>query len=194
MDTMEPKPNDPAKRDRIRSAIRFGASVLLFALAFTVFLVVLRARREGKVPTFFGYSFSVVVTGSMEPDIRVGELLIVRETPMERICEGDDVLFISQSGPIEGEAIVHRVIEVGTDGEGIYFRTQGVNNGNVPDNDRVHRSNYVGKAVGHSVFWGKIFGFLSDLRVLMMIAVLVIAVPFVVRQVIRIVRLAKSDE
>ena len=184
---------EPSEKKKTGSIVRFAVSAVLFLLAFSVFLVVLRARRENKVPTFFGLSFSVVVTGSMEPDIRVGELLVVREIPMDRVEEGDDILFISQSGPVQGEAIVHRVIEKGTDGNGIYFRTEGINNGGVADPDRVHADNYVGKAVLHSVFWGKIFGFLSNIEVLMMIAVLVIVIPFAIRQVIKIIRLAKSD-
>ena len=186
--------NEPKPQKQTGSVVRFVISVVLFLLAFSVFLVVLRAKRENKVPAFFGYSFSVVVTGSMEPDIRVGELLVVRETEMDRVEVGNDVLFISRSGPVEGEAIVHRVIEKGTDGNGIYFRTEGVNNGGVPDSDRVYEDNYVGKAVWHSVFWGKIFGFLSNVEVLMMIAVLVIVIPFAVRQVIKIIHLVKSNE
>lgn len=186
--------NEPTGQKRAGSVARFVISAILFLLAFSVFLVVLRAKKENKIPTFFGYSFSVVVTGSMEPDIRVGEFLVVRETDMDRVEVGEDILFISQSGPVQGEAVVHRVIEKGTDAEGIYFRTQGINNGGIADSDRVRAENFIGKAVWHSVFWGKIFGFLSHIEVLMMIAVLVIVVPFAIRQVIKIVRLAKSDE
>ena len=185
--------NEPTGQKRAGSVARFVISAILFLLAFSVFLVVLRAKKENKIPTFFGYSFSVVVTGSMEPDIRVGEFLVVRETNMDRVEVGDDILFISQSGPVQGEAVVHRVIEKGTDAEGIYFRTQGINN-SLADSDRVRAENYIGKAVWHSEFFGKIFGFLSNIEVLMMIAVLVIVIPFAIRQVIKIVRLVKSRE
>ena len=95
---------------------------------------------------------------------------------------------------MQGEAIVHRVIEKGSDARGIYFRTEGINNGGVADSDRVRAENYIGKAVWHSEFFGKIFGFLSNIEVLMMIAVLVIVIPFAIRQVIKIVRLVKSRE
>ena len=189
MTTTEPK----GRKRSTASVVRFAVSVVLFLLAFSIFLVVLNAKREHKTPTFFGYSFSVVVTGSMEPDIRVGDLLVVRETEMDRIEVGDDILFISRSGPVRGEAIVHRVFEKETDADGIYFRTRGINNGGLADEDFVRSENFVGKAVWHSAFWGKIFGFLSNFEVLLMIAILVIVIPFAIRQVIKIVRLIKSN-
>ena len=181
------------ERKSIKSFIRFVATVLVFLLVFAVFWTVFNARRQGKIPTFFGYSFSIVVTGSMEPDIKVGELLIVKETDMKNVNVGDDVMFVSQSGVIKGEHVVHRVIEKGTDEKGVFLRTQGVHNA-VADSDSVREENFVGKAVAHSVFWGKIFGFLADSRTLMMIAVLVLVVPFVIKQIIKIVRLSKSKD
>ena len=183
----------PEKPGKLRAALRFLSSALLFLIVFWVFLVVLNAKRQNKVPAFFGYSFSIVVTGSMEPDIGVGDLLIVKETGMEEIEVGDDILFVSLSGEIAGEHIVHRVIEKGTDERGIYFRTQGTNNP-IPDLDRVHGDNFVGKAVAHSAALGKVFSFLTNVESIMMIAVVIFTVPFIVRQVVRIVRIAKSEE
>ena len=182
---------EQVKRKSVGSFIRFVATVLVFLLVFAVFWTVFNARRQGKIPTFFGYSFSIVVTGSMEPDIKVGELLIVKEADIESVNVGDDVMFVSMSGIIAGEHVVHRVIEKGTDEKGDFLRTKGVHNA-VADDDVVRDDNLVGKAVVHSVFWGKIFGFLADSRTIMMIAVLVLVVPFVIKQIIKIVRLSKS--
>lgn len=182
-----------ATRKSVGAFLRFTATVLLFLLVFWVFFEVFNAKRQNKSPTFFGYSFSIVITGSMEPDIRVGELLIVRETAPESIEVGDDILFVGQSGAVQGMHIVHRVVEKGTDEAGLYFRTKGTNNP-VADTDVVRASGFLGKAVAHSVFWGKIFGFLADTKSLMMIAVLVLIVPFIIRQIVKIIRIAKSPE
>ena len=184
---------EQVKRKSVRSFISFVATVLVFLLVFAVFWTVFNARRQGKIPTFFGYSFSIVVTGSMEPDIKVGELLIVKEADIKSVNVGDDIMFVSQSGVIKGEYVVHRVVEKGTDEKGDFLRTKGVHN-SVVDVDAVRSGNFVGKAVFHSVFWGKIFGFLADSRTLMMIAVLVLVVPFVIKQIIKIVRIMKSKD
>lgn len=129
----------------------------------------------------------------MEPDIHVGELLIVRETDVGSVGIGDDVLFVAVSGAVQGEHIVHRVIDKQTDAQGIYLRTKGTAN-SLADTDPVREDNFVGKAVAHSVFWGKIFAFLTNVRGVMMLAVLVLTVPFIVRQTVRIVRMAKSSD
>ena len=184
---------EQAKRKTIGAGVRFIATVLLFLVVFWVFFEVFNAKRQGRVPTFFGYSFSVVITGSMEPEIHVGELLIVRSTDIESIEVGNDILFVGKSGVVAGQHIVHRVIEKGTDEKGLWFRTQGVGNAGA-DADLVRADNFVGKAVAHSVFWGKIFSFLTNTEALMMLAVLVLAAPFGVKQIIRIVRATKTDE
>ena len=196
---MEPKPTEKveqaeqAKRKSIGAFIRFTATTLVFLAVFAVFWNVFNAKRQNKIPTFFGYSFSIVVTGSMEPDIKVGELLVVKETDIENIEVGDDIMFVSLSGVIQGEHVVHRVVEKDTDEEGIFLRTKGVNNP-ISDTDLVRRGNFVGKAVAHSAFFGKIFGFLSDSRTIMMAVVLLLVVPFVIKQIIKIIRIAKSKD
>ena len=69
----------------------------------------------------FGVGASVVLSGSMEPTLSVGDLLIVREA--EGYLVGDVVVY--QSG---GMAIVHRILSI--DGENAI--TQGDAN-NAPD-------------------------------------------------------------
>ena len=184
---------EQAKRKTIGAGVRFIATVLLFLVVFWVFFEVFNAKRQGRVPTFFGYSFSVVITGSMEPDIHVGELLVVRKTDIEEIEIGDDILFISKSGVVAGQHIVHRVIDKGTDEKGLWLQTKGTHNAG-PDEALVRSDNFVGKAVAHSVFWGKIFSFLTNTEALMMLAVLVLAAPFALKQILRIVRATKTDE
>ena len=188
---MEQK-TEPARSSRAGAAIRFAASVLLLIVAAGVFFEVISAKREHRVPTFFGYSFSIVITGSMEPDIKVGEFLIVKETPLEEIGEGNDILFTAKSGTIAGERVVHRVIEVGTDADGLYFRTKGTNNA-VADTEVVRADNFIGKAVAHSAFLGAVVSFFSNTYTIVAVMMLLSA-PFIVKQIVKIIKLAKSGD
>lgn len=155
---------------------------LFFAMAIFVFIVTLKAKNENKVPTFFGYSFSIVVTNSMEPDIAVGELLIVKNADIESVSEGEVVVFTGLSGEVAGERIVHKVIEKGTDEEGIYLITQGINNA-VPDADKVRAGNFVGISAGHSLFLGRAVIFLFRAESVLFILLLAVLSVIVVRQV-----------
>ena len=182
---------DRTKRTRrIFSAVGFAAALILFLAAVVVFISTMRARSENRTPTFFGYSFSIVVTGSMEPEIRVGELLVVKPVGMDEIEVGQDIVFVSLSGEIAGERVVHRVVEKDTDSEGLYFRTEGINNHGVTDTDKVRAENFVGAAAGHSMFWGKILGFFTHAETMLWLLVLLIVIPFAVKQIIKIVRAA----
>ena len=182
---------DRAKRaKRVLSVVGFAAALILFATALFVFFSTMSAKRENRPPTFFGYSFSIVVTGSMEPEIRVGELLAVKPVEMDEIEVGQDIVFVSLSGAIAGERVVHRVVEKGTDDEGIYFRTEGINNHGIADTDKVHAANFVGLAAGHSMFWGRILGFFSHTETMLWLLLLLIVIPFAVKQIAKIVRAA----
>ena len=58
-----------------------------------------------KLPMPFGYGWAVVLTGSMEPSIQAGDLIIVSED--KPYDTGDTVVY--QQG---GMLVVHRVVEI----------------------------------------------------------------------------------
>jgi signal peptidase len=154
---------------------------------------------QNKPVKFFGYSFAVVLTGSMEPEIMTGDLIIFKSCDASDINVGDDIVFIAGSGfdKLEGQSIVHRVIEVVEDNssssqesKSVSFRTQGINNFSA-DKDVVTESNLLGVCIYNSAFWGGVFTFFSKYGVIILIAL--IALPFIVKQIIKIVKLSKDD-
>ena len=67
----------------------------------------------------------MVATGSMEPQYNIGDLIIIKETPKEKIQVGDVINYISANGI---DTITHRVVEIlEKDGE-TYYKTNGDNN------------------------------------------------------------------
>jgi len=88
----------------IRSlSIAFFAVTLLILMA-AIFLTVSDRRNTA----IFGFSLFVVVTDSMEPRIRVGELIVVRSVSNPANLEIDDVITFWQNNKI----ITHAIIEV----------------------------------------------------------------------------------
>ena len=71
----------------------------------------------------FGVRPAVIVSGSMHPVLRVGDVVISREVPPEQLKPGDVIQF-SQAGA----TIIHRVVEIHRDGNGITFITRGDRN------------------------------------------------------------------
>lgn len=79
--------------------------------------------------SFFKYRMFTVVTGSMEPEYKVGEVLISKEVDVKDIEVGDDVSYLGKSGSFKGKVVTHRVEKIDKDVDGkLVFHTKGIAN------------------------------------------------------------------
>ena len=137
------------KQRRVGKIISSAVTVLLIITTCFCLFVIVQVMSKGYV-SLGGYSFFKVVTGSMEPNLRVGELIITDDIPIEKLQLGDIVSFRSQSADMYGNIITHRVVDMGKNSEGeIILLTKGNNNLST-DSSYVYKSNYVGKVVWSS--------------------------------------------
>lgn len=124
-------------------------SLLLAAAILLCLLVSLQVRTRGYVD-IGGFSLFRVVTGSMEPTISAGELLLCHATQIESVTTGDIVCYRTELSAIKGAVVTHRVVETGTDKEGrAYLVTQGDAN-LVADADLVRKDDLIGRVVWYS--------------------------------------------
>ena len=134
------------------------STIMIVCIVFLLYATISYSK-TGLV-NFFGYSFHTIQSPSMEPDIKVGDLVIVKKVPYSEIDVGDDILFKCEdtTSAVYGKYVVHRVIEK-TDTEGVY-RTQGVNN---PGPDLVP-SKAEGKVIKVSSSLSGLFNFVTQGR------------------------------
>ncbi|QKE02039.1 signal peptidase I [Nocardioides marmotae] len=115
-------PRAPRVRRVLRGLVGLVTSLVLLvcALAFA-FL--------GVGPHLLGYRTSTMLTGSMEPGIMPGDVVVTTPEPASEVAVGD---VISYHIPVEDHRVeTHRVVEVITNDDGtIAVRTQGDNNEN----------------------------------------------------------------
>ena len=107
--------------------------VTIFALLALIFIWIFIQSRVNpdKVPSLFGYKFFIVLSGSMEPEIYKGDLVIVKNTDSNTLKENDIIAFRDKDGYV----VTHRIVEINYD-DGKKFITKGDNN-NVNDADSV---------------------------------------------------------
>ena len=86
----------------------------------------------------FHTEFKVVLTGSMEPDLHVGSLLVIMPAEYDEIEIGDDITFVRDE---ELNLVTHRVIA--KDDDKMTITTKGIAN-NTPDKPTIYE-NVVGK-------------------------------------------------
>jgi signal peptidase len=87
---------------------------------------------------------SVIATGSMEPVIYPGDVILIEKVhnnDVEKLAIGDIIQF-----RVENFMVSHRIIEVIEGEQGVYYRTKGDNN-NAPDSQPVLPQNIKGRVV-----------------------------------------------
>ena len=116
--------------------------ILLPVLLINVTLIAKSYINADEVPSVGGMFPMIVLTDSMYPEIKSGDLIICNTTEPQRIIEGDVISFFDPMG--SGTAVVtHRVLEVIEEDGELSFRTKGDNN-NAEDQVLVPQDNLVG--------------------------------------------------
>lgn len=131
--------------------IRFLDNASGILLAFTVSVVMIigyQIMTNGYV-TIAGHSMFRVVTGSMEPTIHVGALLICDDTKIEDIKVNDIVCFQSNMSVIKGSVVTHRVVDIKEKDGVLKLVTRGDANP-VADALYVTSSNLIGRVTWYS--------------------------------------------
>lgn len=139
----------------------FTTLLLLFAVVGCLYIV-LQSLSKGYVE-FGGTSLFRVVTGSMEPAIPVGSVLVARDTDIEQIDVDDMVCFHSRIPGSSGVVVTHRVVGIYTDSDGtLCLRTKGDANLSV-DAEPVTQDNLIGRVIWHTGDGSKMAGIVAFL-------------------------------
>lgn len=177
---------EKSKLSKIFNIVTWCILIVVLALILYMFIGSVVAKNKKQPFYLFGkYTFNVVATDSMDPAIKVGDMIIckkvsiekVKATPIVRdengkpIKTGDYVIFtcinpnITVNGKsILGQPIIHQAIEKTIDGSGaVSIKTQGVNAEiTTPDSMPVTEDNFIGVMVVCSSFLGDIAQFFSS--------------------------------
>lgn len=71
--------------------------LIIMILLSAVFMYIAKSNKQ--LPSLFGYSVVTVLSGSMEPDFKVGDTVIVKATPISMLKEGDVIAFYEYQQP-----------------------------------------------------------------------------------------------
>ena len=115
------------------TGILFTAFLCIILVA-NVYTAVVRETTGEPQPDFFGWSWAVVVSGSMEPDIMVDDMVVIHEKSDYFV--GEDIAFVSGD-----KVITHRIIEK----YDTYYVTQGIANNT--EDDPIYPEDVIGKVV-----------------------------------------------
>jgi len=145
------------KKQKIKNKIKIIAYIILIPmLIYNITLIFQAIIKPNETPSFLGIKMYVIISGSMQPELDIGDIVVVKNVEKNELKEGDIISFR------KGQTVVtHRITEVLEQGNEIQFKTKGDNN-NVEDLDKVKEKDVEGKVVQKISYLGNIVLLLSD--------------------------------
>ena len=155
------------KKEMRRKMMRIIVYILVIPiLIYNVTIVYQLFSSSNTTPSFFGYKTFVIVSGSMLPELQIGDIVVIKNVEQSDINEEDIISFR------EGNAIVtHRVKEI-IEGENIQYRTKGDAN-NAEDANLVEIGDVEGEYSFKIPKLGKIIIFMQNKVGIIVIAILI---------------------
>lgn len=132
-------------------------SVLVIAVILTIVSMVQTKKNPGSIASILGYKPLTVLSGSMQPYIKAGDAIIVREAKAPEISTGTVITFRLANGTL----VTHRVVGTSGDGESRTFKTKGDAN-NVEDEGSVSASQLIGKLAVRIPYGGYVGNFIRS--------------------------------
>lgn len=129
--------------------------ILLVLLVIFLFII----RLSGNSPSIFGYHLFRVSSDSMEPTLKVGDVILVGPASADSIHKGDIVTYVADQGEMTGQEITHRVVVEPEIKNGEYtYQTQGDADG-APLDPIITSDQIVGKFVVKLALIDKLYSF-----------------------------------
>ena len=152
------------RKKKIKNIINTTICILLVPLLLNNVLLIMQSIiNPDKTPSFFGMKMYVIISGSMKPELEIGDIVIVKETNNYDLQEGDIISFR------QGQSIVtHRISEVLITDNKIRYKTKGDNN-NIEDTQMISEKEIEGKVIDKIPSLGKIALALKDKTLIIVI-------------------------
>ncbi|MBR3760739.1 MAG: signal peptidase I [Ruminococcus sp.] len=116
--------------------------ILVPILIINITLIIKSHTNKDDVPKIGGYCPLIVLTGSMEPEIKDGDLIIVKQIDGDDVKVGDVISFFDPEST-SNSVLTHRVTEIVEENGSLSFRTKGDAN-NTEDKMAVPEDELVG--------------------------------------------------
>jgi len=118
--------------------------ILIPIMIYNISLIIQSLYNPNKTPSFLGIKTYVIISGSMEPKINIGDIVIAKniKNEEEEINVGDIIAFR------KGESVItHRIVKIEKDENGILRITTKGDNNNTNDSESILINNIEGKII-----------------------------------------------
>lgn len=138
---------------------------LLPILIYNLSLIIQSVLKPYETPNFLGIKTYVIISGSMQPELKIGDIVVVKKITQEDLKVGDIISFRHGQSVITHR--ISRIIE--EDGERKYITKGDFNN--AEDSESVTYNNIEGKVIRSVPQFGKIALMLQDKIVILFLII-----------------------
>lgn len=160
-----------ARQKKVKNALSVvWWAIVIFAVVLSVIVLFQKFVLKSNGVNIFGYSSFIVLSGSMQPEINVGDIVITNEADKANIAENDIITFFDENG----NTITHRVKTIFVSNGVKKYETKGDNN-NTCDVGLISDENIIGKYCFKIPHLGRIiYAAFTPLGVLLIVLVFVL--------------------
>lgn len=120
-------------RNKFKTAFKYVLTpILLVIVLLNLYIIFQKLTHPNQVVKIFGYRTYIVSSGSMEPYLKVGDIILVDKVDSAQEIKVDDIITFTQG---DGKDITHRVIEIKDVNDNRSFVTKGDNNNDIDPNE-----------------------------------------------------------
>lgn len=101
---------------------------IIFIAILFVSITIVTQRVSNNEKSFLGFRLFRVETGSMIPKYKIGDVILIKETDINKIKVGDDVTYYGTSGSMKGKIVTHQVVGISEEDGKKIFETKGIAN------------------------------------------------------------------
>lgn len=165
------KENLEKRRKKVEFSKKTFATIIYIILIPIIFyntMIIVQAVTNAKeTPSVFGIKTFVIISGSMEPSLEIGDIVVIKKVDEEDLKEGDVISFRN------GESIItHRINKIIVDKNGIkQYETKGDNN-NISDKSFVKYEEIEGKLFSKIPYAGKMVLLLKNKLIIIIILII----------------------
>ena len=155
------------KIDKRKKLIKLIIYIMIIPIIFyNISLIFFSIINKSETPNFFGIKTFVIISGSMEPNLKISDIVIIKKCEQNELKENDIISFRS------GQSVItHRINQIIETENGVEYITKGDNN-NTKDNGTVKFNDIEGKYIGKIEYLGKVVLYLKNKTVIIYIIII----------------------
>ncbi len=166
--------------------------ILILLILFALFTVYQKVFPNN--PSAFGFRTYSIITKSMEPVLKKGDVILVQERNTSSYKVGDIITFKGTSGELKGKIVTHEIVGIKLENGKNIFYTKGIQN--ISEDPAVYEDEILGKYI----YKFKFFSLIERIMDTKIGFILIIIIPlgyiyfYEIRDIIKDVKNIKNKE